>query len=107
MLSDVLERLTPAEVVEKDDPACDRTPQGDVSRRARIQFRLRQAGLADDAFEDFVEEDIENVLALFYEFNSATHGRSGKFNLGQLGALKQRVEDAIYFILRIGTASVG
>lgn len=104
MLADVLERLAPSEVVEQHDPACDRTPQGDVSRRARIRFCLRQAGLADDDFEDFVEEDIENVLALFYEFNSGTHGRSGKFNLRQLGALKQRVEDALYFILRIGTA---
>lgn len=104
MLADVLERLAPSEVVEQDDPACDRTPNGDVSRRARIRFCLKHAGLADEAFEDFVEDDVENVLALFYEFNSGTHGRSGKFNLHQLGSLKQRVEDAIYFILRIGTA---
>lgn len=107
MLADVLDHLAPTEAVERDDPACDRTPQGTVSRRARIRFCLKQAGVADRALEDFAEEDIKNVLALFHEFNSATHGRSGKFNLGQLGALKRRVEDAIYFIMRIGTVPVG
>ncbi|RIK04226.1 MAG: hypothetical protein DCC48_14140 [Acidobacteria bacterium] len=107
MLADVLDRLAPSEVVEQDDPSCDRTPQGTVSRRARIHFCLKQGGVTDRALEDFAEEDIKNVLALFQEFNSATHGRSGKFNLGQLGALKRRVEDAIYFIMRLGTAPIG
>jgi len=104
MLSDVLERLAPTEAVERDDPACPRTPNGDVSRRARVRFCLRRADLANEQFEDFVEDDIENVLALFHEFNSATHGAAGKFTLRQLGALKDRVEDAIFFIMRLGTA---
>jgi hypothetical protein len=102
MLSDVLERLAPSEEVERHDPACHRTPNGDVSRRARIHYCLGRAEIADEEFENFVEDDIENVLALFHEFNSATHGRAGKFTLRQLGALKQRVEDAIFFVMRLG-----
>lgn len=51
--------------------------------------------------EDFVEENIKNVLALFGEFNGGTHGTAGRFGLDQLQALKARVEDAIRFIHRI------
>lgn len=105
MLSDVLEHLAPSEAVERQDPACPRTPNGDVSRRARIRYCLREAELSDEELENFVEDDIENVLDLFHEFNSATHGPAGKFTLRQLGALKQRVEDAIFFVMRLGTAS--
>lgn len=105
MLSDVLEHLAPTASVEADDPSCERTDQGSVSRRARIRFCLRRSGLVDDDLESFVDEDIENVLGLFFEFNRGTHGRAGKFSLHQLAALKRRVEDALFFVLRIGTPS--
>lgn len=101
MLADVLEAVAPASLVEAGDPACDRTPQGSVSRRARIQYCLRRGGLEHDALEAFVDDDIDNVLALFAEFNSGTHGAAGKFSIGQLRTLKTRVEDAVLFVLRI------
>jgi len=50
---------------------------------------------------DFVEADIDNVLALFGEFNSGTHGSARRFSLDQLRTLKARVEDAVLFVLRI------
>lgn len=103
MLSDMLENVAPTLAVEANDPSCDRTPHGSVSRRARIRFCLRRQGTHTPELEDFVEGDIENVLALFHEFNTGTHGAAGRFTLGQLRALKDRVEHAIRFIVRIAS----
>lgn len=101
MLSRLLETAATDQVVVDADPNCDRTPQGAVSRRARIRFCLRRSGSYDPALEDFVEQDIENVLALFGEFNEGTHGGAGRFGLEHLRAIKSRVEDAIRFVHRI------
>jgi len=54
-----------------------------------------------DELEAFVEEDISNVVALFREFNSGTHGGAGRFTITQLTTIKRRVEDAIRFLHRI------
>ena len=101
MLSDMLEIVAPSKLVESDDPACERTDQGTVSRRARIRFCLRRSGIYQRELEDFVEQDVTNVLALFHEFNTGTHGAAGRFTLPQLTTLKARAEDAIRFIIRI------
>lgn len=58
----------------------------------------KSARLAHDRLEDFVNRDIDDVLDLFAEFNSATHGATGTFSLAQLSALKTRVEGAIQFL---------
>jgi hypothetical protein len=101
MLSDMLEIVAPSNLVESDDPACERTEQGAVSRRARIRFCLRRSGIYERELEDFIEQDVSNVLALFREFNTGTHGAAGRFTLAQLTTLKARAEDAIRFIVRI------
>lgn len=61
-------------------------------------------GVPTDAdLETFVEDDLENVIELFREFNDGTHGGAGRFDLRQLGSIKKRVEDAILFVYRIVT----
>ena len=72
MLSDMLEIVAPSQLVEANDPFRDRTSQGSVSRRARIRYCLRRSGSHSPELEDFVEEDITNVLALFAEFDAGT-----------------------------------
>ena len=101
MLSDILEAIAPSDRVLAEDPNFARTEQGSVTRRARIQYCLRRSGQALDGLADFVEADIDNVLALFGEFNTGTHGSAGRFSLDQLRTLKTRVEDAVFFVLRI------
>lgn len=101
MLSDILSHVAPTERVLQDDPDCDRTPEGKITRRSRIRFCLRRSGLLVDHLEEFIERDMDNVLALFAEFNSGTHGAAGQFSLLQLRTLKLRVEDAVSFVLRI------
>lgn len=101
MLSDILSTVAPTERVLAEDPDCERTDQGKVSRRARIGFCLRRSALELEGLADFVDADIDNVIALFGEFNSGTHGSAGRFSLQELRTLKGRVEDAVRFVLRI------
>lgn len=103
MLSDILAMAAPTERVLAEEPGCERTDQGSVSRRARIGYCLARSGIALDGLAEFVESDIENVLELFGEFNSGTHGSAGRFSLEQLSTLKVRVEDAVLFMLRIAS----
>lgn len=103
LLSSLLECVAPdAEVIEAD-PNCPRTPQGSVSRRARVHHCLTRRGGYDAALEEFIEADLDNVLSLFTEFNSGTHGRAGQFDPTRLGAIKLRVEGAIQFVSRIAS----
>jgi len=50
---------------------------------------------------EFVEADIDNLIDLFDDFNSGTHGESGRFPLSELAALKTRVEDAVKFVFQV------
>jgi Predicted pPIWI-associating nuclease len=52
----------------------------------------------DRDLEEFIDRDLDNVVTLFNVFNEGTHGSAGTFTLGQLAAIKQRVEDAIRFL---------
>ena len=80
-------------------PDCDRTPQGTPTRRAKIRYFLHKKGLPSDELEDFVEADMNDVVELFGVFNQGTHGPAGKFTMGQLQALRRRVEENLLFLL--------
>ena len=82
-------------------PGCERTQQGTPTRRAKIKFFLRQNGMLDGELEDFVEQDMENIVQLFQVFNEGTHGTAGKFDMQQLTAIKKRVEDGILFLAHL------
>ena len=101
ILTSVIDRaVTDAEVLKANADA-SRTPDGSVSRRARIEHCLHRQGSYATELVDFVEADIDDVIALLGEFNSGTHGAAGRFTLNQLRALKARVEHAIGFLYQI------
>ena len=82
-------------------PDCARTPDGSPTRRAKIRYFLARRDMATESLEQFVEDDIENILQLFNVFNKGTHGAAGTFDLPQLGAIKKRVENGIMFLTEI------
>ena len=82
-------------------PDCDRTPDGSPTRRSKIRYFLARRGMEAESLEQFVEDDIENILQLFNVFNKGTHGASGTFDLPQLGAVRKRVENGIMFLTEI------
>ena len=102
MLTTFLELVAPDAEVLAADPNCALTPHGFVSRRARIRHCLNRRDGFDPALETFIEADLDNVVSLFDEFNSGTHGHAGRFDLRELTAIKLRAEGAIQFVSRIG-----
>lgn len=101
IIATILDIKAPNETVKAQLPQCAFTPQGTPTRRSKIRFILSTNSLQDAYLEDFVDQDIQNVVDLFDVFNSATHGSAGTFNLQQLKAVRKRVEDAIHFLFRL------
>lgn len=87
--------------VLRNVPSCETTQDGRPTRRSRIKRLLSRAGMTADAYEEFVSNDVENVLDLFHVFNDGTHGSAGRFAINELTAVKRRVEDGILFLASI------
>lgn len=84
-------------------PLCEKTDRGNASRRAKIKYFLHIKGLTDSSIEEFVENDIENILELFHVLSSGTHGPSGKYSFPQLASVKKRAEDGLIFLCDIAS----
>lgn len=100
-VSSLLKLAAPDDAVKSANPNYFRTPKGDISRRARIHYCLASKGDPPSELVEFVEADIDNLIDLFDDFNSGTHGESGRFPLSELAALKNRVEDAVKFVFQV------
>jgi len=98
LIDRILVRTAPDDVVRTDLPNYKPTPNGGVSRRARIHSCLVRSGRYSAEVHDFADADLENVIRLFDEFNEGTHGSAGHFSVSQLRTIKQRVEDALLFL---------
>lgn len=98
VLISMIDGAAPDSRVAEANPACERTARGVPTRRAKVGFLLRRKGIDEESIEDLVEQDVDNVLGLFREFNNGTHGHAGRFTITQLNALRVRVESAIGFI---------
>jgi hypothetical protein len=98
MMAVLLDRVAPDQDVLAANPNCPRTPNGSVSRRARIHFCLARQGHDVGALAEFIDADVTNVIDLFDAFNAGTHGTAAKLPISQLAALKERVEDAVRFV---------
>lgn len=103
-VSSLLVLAAPDDAVKSANPDYIKTPNGDVSRRARVHHCVAMHMDEPDELVDFVEADIDNLVDLFDDFNTGTHGSSGRFPLPELAALKVRVEDAIKFVHRLTRA---
>jgi hypothetical protein len=101
IITTILDNAAPDAAVRAANPDCIKTPNGSVSRRAKILYCLERQGDSNDALAEFVDDDIDSIVALFNDFNKGTHGHAGSFGLAQLLVIKTRVEDAIQFIHKI------
>jgi len=98
VLTGMIDMAAPDSEVMLASPQCDTTKDGRPQRRVKINYLLARRGIDHDSLGDFVDRDVDDVLGLFREFNSATHGAAGKYDLPRLTALKVRVEGAIQFL---------
>jgi hypothetical protein len=101
ILTLMIQGAAPDAAVLAADPACLLTPNGTPSRRAKVRYLLGRKDAAEPEIEDFVEEDLDNVVELFEVFNKGTHGAAGRYTVRQLMGLRERVESAIVFMHRI------
>lgn len=101
IISQIIETKAPDDDVFALLPGCDTTDRGNPTRRSKIRYFLHRQGMMDLPLEEFVENDMENILQLFRIFNDGTHGSAGVFDLPQLNAIRKRVEDGILFLVEI------
>ena len=101
ILAQILQLRAPDADVLALRPDCERTPDGSPTRRSKIRYFLTRRDMAAESLEQFVEDDIENIVQLFNVFNKGTHGAAGTFDLPQLAAVRKRVENGIMFLIEI------
>ena len=101
IFTQILETGAPDESVLALIPDCDKTASKKPSRRDKIRFLLHKKGMEEMVLEEFVEQDMDNIVQLFRVLNDGTHGNSGRFDFHQLFAIKKRVEDGILFLSKI------
>lgn len=103
ILVEILNQYAPREVVLAWDPSIELTEYGQIPRRDQIRYCLVQSNQYNDLLSEFVDQDINSVMNVFGEFNPATHGAAGRYDLVYLGAMKIRVEGTIQLLHRVVT----
>lgn len=101
IITEIIDTKAPNADVFARAPNSPTTKEGVPTRRAKIHYCLARNGRTNDELENFIEADVKNVIILFEELNSGTHGPAGKFSTQQLVAIKTRVQDAIRFMCEI------
>lgn len=102
IFADILEGWASDEDVLAANPNCQMTPNGSKpTRRAKIQYLLSLKGADTPETIGFVDADISNVIGLFGDLNSATHGPAGKFEFSKIKSIRKRVEGGIMFLATI------
>ena len=101
IITEILDTKAPDEDVFARFPDCPTTDKRTPTRRAKIHYCLDRNDSVNDELENFIDANIDNVVLLFNELNSGTHGPAGKYSLQQLVSIKIRVEDAIRFMCEI------
>ena len=99
--AEILELKAPNDEVLATTPNCSKTPDGRATRRAKIHHVLAKKGMDVSSLEEFVEQDIDNIVELFKVFNPATHGPAGRYDHTKLLAIKTRAEDGLLFLSRV------
>jgi len=103
ILVKVIDIKAPDTEVIQNYKNCLLNEDGKPSRRSKIGYLLSRKNISFTSLENFVENDIEDILKLFRVLNDATHGHAGKFEIPQLLKLKKRVEDSIMFMTSIAS----
>lgn len=101
----MLDTSAPDAEVKTNDPDCQVTDTGAVTRRSKISYLLHRHAVTVEDITDLVAEDMNNVLSLFRTFNEGTHGHAGRFTITELSAIRTRVESAIGFIYKVVVAT--
>jgi len=101
IFTSIFKKEAPNQVVLEKFPGCSTTQDGHPTRKVKVRYLLANKGIAEAAFEDFIDADVENIIQLFGIFNDGTHGSAGKYPMNQLSAIKKRVQDGLFFLTEL------
>lgn len=100
IFTEFIELKAPDDAVFQYNPNCQKTNQGNATRREKIKYMMRNSNM-DESVISFAESDITNILALFHVLSDGTHGPAGRYSYQNLLQVKKRVEQGIYFLCEI------
>lgn len=100
IFTEFIELKAPDEAVFQYNPNCQKTNQGNATRREKIKYMMRNSNM-DESVISFAEADITNILELFHVLSNGTHGPAGRYSYQNLLQVKKRVEQGIYFLCEI------
>lgn len=100
IFTEFIELKAPDNAVFEYNPNCERTPNGNATRKEKIGFMMRHLDM-DSSVVKFADEDITNILELFKVLSGGTHGKAGKYEYNKLVQVKKRVEKGINFLCEI------
>lgn len=98
LFTHVIHRLSPDENVRRWSTSPEYYSQNHPTRKARLLYICRGINFAP--FDDFVNKDIESVLACIESLQEGTHAASASFTPPQLDMLLIRTESAIRLLIR-------
>lgn len=101
IFTDIFDNYAHDEEVFNVFPNCDKTERGNATRRWKIKYFLNKKGIELKGAEEFIDNDIDNILELYHILSDGTHGYAGRYTFIQLKAIKKRVEDGILFLCNI------
>ena len=101
IFTDIFDNYAHDEEVFNMFPNCDKTERGNATRRWKIKYFLNKKGLELKGADEFIDNDIDNILELYHILSDGTHGYAGRYTFIQLKAIKKRVEDGILFLCNI------
>ena len=101
IFTDIFEKYALDKDVFAVFPKCDRTDRGNATRRSKIKYFLYKKGIYLTNADEFIDNDIDNILELYHTLSDGTHGEAGRYSMIQLKLIKKRVEDGINFLCEI------
>ncbi len=104
LLRTLLHILAPDDAVRAwSSSQTDLTPDGRPTRRARLKFICRSSEAAP--LQDFIQKDIETVLAYEQLLERGTHAPTGDLPPDAAAAMEARMESTIRFLVAVHKAS--
>lgn len=100
IFTEFIELKAPDDAVFQYNPNCQKTNQGNATRREKIKYMMRNSNMNESVIS-FAESDITNILELFHVLSDGTHGPAGRYSYQNLLQVKKRVEQGIYFLCEI------
>lgn len=101
IFTDIFEKYALDKDVFAIFPNCDKTDRGNATRKSKIKYFLYKKGIDLTNADEFIDNDIENILQLYHTLSDGTHGEAGRYSMIQLKLIKKRVEDGINFLCEI------